>query len=102
MTRAEKWLIVAGAGKITDASECWHSQITEGIEAAGGVHLTTPVGDGRRVEYGDWPVLKKPMLKRTQRPNRSTQMDTEKHRKSIRAIGSYFTLRTAGVKGTAQ
>ena len=59
MTRAEKWLIVAGAGKVQDASECWHSQITEGIEAAGGVHLTTPVGEGGRVEYGDWPVLKK-------------------------------------------
>ena len=36
MTRAEKWLIVAGAGKVQDASECWHSQIAEGIEAAGG------------------------------------------------------------------
>ena len=34
MTRAEKWLIVAGAGKVQDASACWHSQITEG-EAAG-------------------------------------------------------------------
>ena len=59
MTRAEKWLIVAGAGKVQDASECWHSQITEGIEAAGGVRLTTPLGDGRRLEYGNWPVMKK-------------------------------------------
>ena len=65
MTRAEKWLIVAGAGKVHDVSECWHSQITEGIEAAGGVRLTTPVGEGRRVEYGNWPVLKNANVEKT-------------------------------------
>ena len=65
MTRAEKWLIVAGAGKVQDESECWHAQVTEGIEAAGGVRLTTPVGEGRRLEHGNWPVLKKPNFKNT-------------------------------------
>jgi ATP-dependent helicase/nuclease subunit A len=65
MTRAEKWLIVAGAGKVQNASECWHSQITEGIEAAGGVRLTTPVGNGRRLEYGNWPVLQNANVEKT-------------------------------------
>ena len=63
MTRAEKWLIVAGAGKVQDASECWHAQITAGIQAAGGSCLKTPVGDGIRIEHGNWPTLQHVPLK---------------------------------------
>lgn len=63
MTRAEKWLIVAGAGRVQDASECWHAQITAGIQAAGGSCLKTPVGDGIRLEHGNWPTLQHVPLK---------------------------------------
>jgi len=58
MTRAEKWLIAAGAGKVQDSSECWHAQITKGVETAGSSQLITPLGNGMRLEHGDWPHSK--------------------------------------------
>ena len=55
MTRAEKWLIVAGAGKVQDGSDCWHTQISDGIRAAGAKSILTPLGEGMRLEAGKWP-----------------------------------------------
>ncbi len=51
MTRARCWLVIAGAGK-TEQSECWHSLIRQGIEAAGAVPTT---GGTLRHQAGVWP-----------------------------------------------
>ncbi|WP_295078154.1 double-strand break repair helicase AddA [Tabrizicola sp.] len=51
MTRARSWLVIAGAGK-TEQSECWHSLIRQGVEAAGAVPST---GGILRHQAGDWP-----------------------------------------------
>ncbi len=56
MTRAEKWLIVAGAGEAKTA-ESWHKAISDGMEAAVSVPLATPAGAGLRYSYGDWSAL---------------------------------------------
>ncbi|MBN8632939.1 MAG: double-strand break repair helicase AddA [Rhodobacterales bacterium] len=50
MTRARCWLVVAGAGKTTQA-DCWHNLVAAGVEAAGALTI-----DGiRRHAFGDWP-----------------------------------------------
>ena len=51
MTRARSWLVVAGAGKTTQAG-CWHNLISAGVQAAG----TTALADGiLRHAFGNWP-----------------------------------------------
>jgi ATP-dependent helicase/nuclease subunit A len=50
MTRARCWLVVAGAGKTTQAT-CWHNLISAGVAAAGAT-----ITDGiLRHAFGDWP-----------------------------------------------
>ncbi len=56
MTRAEKWLIVAGAGG-AKTGESWHNAISEGMEAADAAPIETPAGAGSRYSYGDWSAL---------------------------------------------
>lgn len=56
MTRAEKWLIIAAAGK-TDPDKSWYHDISE---AAGQLGCETVVEHGhgfRRIERGDWRAL---------------------------------------------
>ncbi|WP_457650817.1 double-strand break repair helicase AddA [Profundibacter sp.] len=50
MTRAEKWLIVCGAGDPGKEGKSWHAMIEAGMKTAGAV----PYGDWLRLEYGDW------------------------------------------------
>jgi ATP-dependent helicase/nuclease subunit A len=54
MTRAESWLIVAGAGKV-DAPDCWYQRIAAGLRDAGAAPLDGPVGAGLRHDHGAWP-----------------------------------------------
>jgi ATP-dependent helicase/nuclease subunit A len=51
MTRARCWLVVAGAGKTTQAA-CWHNLIAAGVEAAGAAKTDDGV---LRHAFGDWP-----------------------------------------------
>ena len=51
MTRAQSWLIVAGAGDTKDRA-CWHNIVRAGMEAAGAV--TLPHGT-LRYSHGIWP-----------------------------------------------
>jgi len=51
MTRAQSWLIVAGAGDTSDKT-CWHAIVRAGMEAAGAVAL--PDGTLRH-SHGRWP-----------------------------------------------
>ena len=53
LTRAERWLIVAGAG---EPGSGWHDQVARGIEAVGGVECDFPTGKGLRFQHGEWPV----------------------------------------------
>ncbi len=54
MTRAESWLIVAGAGK-AEKPDCWYARLTEGVRQAGAEALECPTGTGLRHAHGDWP-----------------------------------------------
>ena len=56
MTRAEKWLIVAGAGE-AKTEESWHKAISDGMAAADALPLETPAGAGSRYAFGDWASL---------------------------------------------
>ncbi len=49
MTRAESWLIVAGAGDMGRGQGAWHGIVAEAMEAAGAVQIETPTGPGLRV-----------------------------------------------------
>ena len=51
MTRAQSWLIVAAAGKLT-GGEAWYDLIRHGLEAAGAEVLP---GGGLIYRAGDWP-----------------------------------------------
>lgn len=52
MTRARTWLVVAGAGK-TSQADCWMNLIREGVQAAEG---RTLAGGVLRHQAGDWPL----------------------------------------------
>jgi ATP-dependent helicase/nuclease subunit A len=54
MTRAESWLIVAGAGD-GEGANAWHDRVRMGLEAAGAVSADMPTGPGLRLSHGDWP-----------------------------------------------
>ena len=61
MTRAESWLIVAGAGMKNSSKDDlnWHAKVKAGMESAGaGVSPLDP--DGLRLEHGDWPQPMEP------------------------------------------
>ena len=52
MTRAESWLIVAGAGDPGEGS--WHARVEDALRALGAAPLETPFGEGLRHQRGDW------------------------------------------------
>ncbi|MCC5954829.1 MAG: double-strand break repair helicase AddA [Natronohydrobacter sp.] len=55
MTRAEHWLIVAGAGKVGQP-ECWYNRMADGLEQIGAVPCDMPTGRGLRYQHLDWPA----------------------------------------------
>lgn len=57
MTRAEKWLIVAGAGHTKGESKGWYDVVSEGMSHAGGEPTVFPTGEGFRYALGDWSDL---------------------------------------------
>ena len=52
MTRAETWLIVAGARKVEEGS--WHARAAAALEGLGARPMAFPTGEGLRFEAGDW------------------------------------------------
>ncbi|MGP9790416.1 double-strand break repair helicase AddA [Roseinatronobacter sp. NSM] len=54
MTRAESWLIVAGAGT-TKRQNCWHNLVAQGVAQAGAAACDMPTGRGLRHQHQDWP-----------------------------------------------
>ncbi len=54
MTRAESWLIVAGAGE-AKTPECWYNRVAEGLRHVGALPCELPTGEGLRHQHLDWP-----------------------------------------------
>jgi len=54
MTRAENWLIVAGAGEYEAGSENWYDLVNDGMKTAGAVEFDHPTGRGLRHAVGAW------------------------------------------------
>lgn len=56
MTRAEKWLIVAGVATSRNSQNQlnWHQTIKSGLCDMGAVPIDTPTGDGLRYAVGQW------------------------------------------------
>ncbi|MCB1389268.1 MAG: double-strand break repair helicase AddA [Rhodobacteraceae bacterium] len=53
LTRAERWLIVCGAGDTSGGS--WYARIEEALGTLGVVPLAAPTGAGSRHAHGAWP-----------------------------------------------
>lgn len=53
MTRAEKWLIVAAAGKET-GNNSWYHAVAEAMNRSAFTEIDTDFGPGRRFETGQW------------------------------------------------
>ncbi|MBT9385726.1 double-strand break repair helicase AddA [Pseudooceanicola sp. CBS1P-1] len=56
MTRAEKWLIVAAAGKVGEKSENWYTRIRDGMQIMEADPLPVDEAEGLRLEVGDWDL----------------------------------------------
>ena len=55
MTRAESWLIVCGAGRLTSDGESWYQLIEGGLQSLGASEFAMHQSTGRRFELGAWP-----------------------------------------------
>ncbi|MBF9048166.1 double-strand break repair helicase AddA [Rhodobacterales bacterium LSUCC0031] len=67
MTRAESWLIVAAAGKVTnkdgDPTDSWYATIADAMQASGAMPYAPPdIPDqgGLRLQAGDWSPITTP------------------------------------------
>jgi ATP-dependent helicase/nuclease subunit A len=54
MTRAEKWLILAGAGEYKQGDGSWYDKVHAAAWQLGAVATPKPTGDGLRLEHMDW------------------------------------------------
>ena len=54
LTRAEKWLIIAGAGKTGGPGDSWYADVEETLHRAGAVEQPMPGGTGLRLAHGVW------------------------------------------------
>ncbi|MGI1662192.1 double-strand break repair helicase AddA [Palleronia sp. KMU-117] len=54
MTRAERWLVVCGAGERKPDGATWYDEIERGLTEAGAVPHPMPTGEGLRLAHGDW------------------------------------------------
>ena len=54
LTRAEKWLIVAGAGDLDKGGDSWYQRVEAALKTMGALPFDAPGGDGLRWAHGDW------------------------------------------------
>ena len=54
LTRAEKWLIVSASGELDKNGDDWHQRVEAAMREGGATDLSTPVGEGLRMEHGSW------------------------------------------------
>lgn len=55
MTRAERWLIICGAGKETLKEDSWYQMAKRGLDTLPTTEIDGPTGPTQRFEQGDWP-----------------------------------------------
>lgn len=60
LTRAERWLVVAGAGPADKAAESWHDRVKATLETVGAVphrfaFADDEANEGLRLDHSDWP-----------------------------------------------
>lgn len=60
MTRAEKWLIVCGAGNLGKDGSSWHAMIEAGMNTAHAEPVKFGCGVGLRLQSGDWDGVAAP------------------------------------------
>lgn len=54
LTRAEKWLIVAGAGELSTEGDSWYQRVETAMKSLDAQELDTPGGKGLRLSHGEW------------------------------------------------
>ncbi|MGH1355133.1 MAG: double-strand break repair helicase AddA [Thalassovita sp.] len=54
MTRAEKWLILTGAGDYKQGDGSWYDKVSAAALRLGAAPAPMPTGDGLRLEHMDW------------------------------------------------
>jgi len=54
LTRAEKWLIVAGAGDLDKGGDSWYQRVEAALKTMGALPFDARGGDGLRWAHGDW------------------------------------------------
>ncbi|TNJ45509.1 double-strand break repair helicase AddA [Phaeobacter sp. B1627] len=57
LTRAEKWLIVAGAGDLDKGGDSWYQRVDAAMKTMGALPFGAPGGEGLRWAHGDWDSL---------------------------------------------
>ncbi|NIZ11792.1 double-strand break repair helicase AddA [Phaeobacter sp. HF9A] len=57
LTRAEKWLIVAGAGDLDKGGDSWYQRVEAAMKTMGALPFDAPGGEGLRWAHGDWDAL---------------------------------------------
>lgn len=57
MTRAEKWLIVAAAGKLSTKESSWYQNVEKGLKHANAVPFVDGNASGLRFQEHDWDAL---------------------------------------------
>ena len=57
ITRAEKWLIVAAAGDLSQDGSDWYSRVSAGLQTLGATGHNFGFGRGLRLQTGDWAQL---------------------------------------------
>ncbi len=57
LTRAEKWLIVAGSGDTSKSGDSWYRRIQTAMNVIGALPFNAPGGEGLRFSHGDWEAL---------------------------------------------
>jgi len=57
MTRAEKWLIVCGAGNLGKDGTSWHAMMAAGMKTAHAEPFTFGCGLGLRAQFGAWDEM---------------------------------------------
>ncbi|THD76833.1 double-strand break repair helicase AddA [Thalassobius vesicularis] len=61
MTRAEKWLMLAGAGDWKEGDGSWYDKVRQAALRLGAGALPTPAGEGLGLSVGDWtPPVSEP------------------------------------------
>ncbi len=69
LTRAEKWLIVAAAGDLGKDGTAWHDRVRVTMEHLGAAPLESELGQGLRLQNGDWAASETELVTKVAAPH---------------------------------